>query len=474
MSKMLTTRFTIDTEVAPIYLTDLLNFIHQYYVLSHPEVIRYTWKGVTDDQYVLSFRAIEPQGLWWIDVDVKSQKPVLVEMRPSSELVQQENLDGLKEDLDITVQLYEENVRKTTLYFAWVKGEKIIPETMPSMKKRSMDKLFRSNMIVMYVISIALSILVFSFLGWYATIVIIGFQLVTVLFANKIVLRLGKWRIDSKNPTVHLLQYHLPVERFAQFQKQYGKNLVEQMKREIYEKTFAMGIEPTCEQAGEVFKKHGFECEPERMSTKNVNVYDIVKRAADRFGLPTPKITISNTMLPNAAAAGPSPNRATVLITTGLLVQLEDDEIFNVVGHEMGHLKGRDSLWLFGLMSSEFLLRIYVLLKLVMFSPFLYIIIAMGVVYFIAKFFETRADLYSAVVMGQPKVLAEALRKIGFRRLQLERVPQSRIMAWLMWDPHPPIYFRIGRLEKMKTPVQVKHLLIQSAKDVISGFRTAF
>ncbi len=473
MSKMQKTTFTIDTEVSVADLTDLLSFIHQYYVLPHPEVLRYTYKGKTDNQSILSFRAIDPEGRWWIDVDVKAQKPILVEMRPSSELVQQENLERLKEDLFITVQLYEEQVRKTTLYFAWVEGEKIIPETMPSMKKRSMDKLFRSNMIVMYIISIALSIVLFAFLGWYAPVVIIGFQFVTVIFADKIVLKFGNWRIDSKNPIVHLLQYHLPTDHHVGFLKKYGKDLVRQMKVEIYQRTFSKGMEPTCEIAGKIFSKYGFECDPERMSTKKVNVYDIVKRAAEKFGLPTPKIVISNTMLPNAAATGPSPSYGTVLITTGLLVQLEDDEILNVVGHEMGHLKGRDSLWLFSLMSMEYLLRLYAFLPIMMFSPFLYLIVAMGIVYFIAKFFEARADLYSAVVMGEPEVLAEALRKIGFRRLQLERAPQSRVMAWLMWDPHPPTYFRIGRLEKMQTPVQVKHLLIQSAKDVFNGFRAA-
>ncbi len=470
---MSSTTFTIDTEISQVYLTELLDFIRQFYVLPNRE-LRYIYKGTIDNQPVLSFRALDPQGLWWIDVDVKAEKPIQVLMRPSSELVQQENLNGLKEDLFVTIQLYEEQVRKTTLYFAWVEGEKIIPETMPSMKTRSIDKLFRSNMIVMYTISIALSIIIFSILGWYAPIVIIGFQLVFVLLADKIILKLGNWRVDSKNPVVELLQYHLPTDRYVEFIKRYGKDLVQQMKTEIYQRTFAQGIEPTCQIAGGVFSKYGFECEPERMSKRKVNVYDIVKKAADRFDIPTPKIVISNTMLPNAAATGPSPNHGTVLITTGLLVQLEDDEILNVVGHEMGHLKGRDPLWLFGLMSSEFLIRLYVLLPLFMYSPFLYLIIAMGIVYFIAKFFEARADLYSAVVMGQPQVLAEALRKIGFRRFQLEKYPQSRIIAWLMWDPHPPISFRVGRLEKMKTPVEVKHLLIQSAKDVFSGFRSAF
>jgi heat shock protein HtpX len=146
-----------------------------------------------------------------------------------------------------------------------------------------------------------------------------------------------------------------------------------------------------------------------------------------------PKIVVSNTILPNAAASGPSPSRGLVLITTGLLVQLEEKEILSVVGHEFGHLKGRDPLLLYGLSSAEFLFRFYVLLNFfpVIFSSFLFFIIYIWVVFtaifFIAKFFEARADLTSAIVMGQPEVLAGALEKIGFQRLLFERTPSFRI-----------------------------------------------
>ena len=131
----------------------------------------------------------------------------------------------------------------------------------------------------------------------------VGFQLATVVLADKIVLKLGNWKIDSKNPYVHLLQYHIPIDRYVEFAKKYGKDLVEQMKTEVYQKTFAVGIEPTCELAGEVFSKYGFQCVPERMSTRKVNVFDIVKRAAEKFGLPIPKVVVSNTMLPNASGS---------------------------------------------------------------------------------------------------------------------------------------------------------------------------
>jgi heat shock protein HtpX len=162
------------------------------------------------------------------------------------------------------------------------------------------------------------------------------------------------------------------------------------------------------------------------------------------------------------------------LITTGLLVQLEEDEIVSVLGHEFGHLRGRDPLILYGLVSSEFLFRYYVLFPLfpLIFSSFLFFVYfwaIMVVIFFIAKFFEARADLVSANMVGNPEVLAGSLEKIGFQRLLFERTPSFRIQEWLGLDPHPPIYFRVDRLEKLGYK-KVKHPLLQSIKDVIRGF----
>jgi heat shock protein HtpX len=94
----------------------------------------------------------------------------------------------------------------------------------------------------------------------------------------------------------------------------------------------------------------------------------------------------------------------------------------------------------------------------------------MTLTYFVAKFFEARADLISAMVIGQPLILADALEKIGFQRLLYERVPSFRVQEWLSMDPHPPIYFRISRLRKLGETFMIKHPLIKSAKEVTRGF----
>ncbi len=182
-----------------------------------------------------------------------------------------------------------------------------------------------------------------------------------------------------------------------------------------------------------------------------------------------PKIMISNVIMPNAAATGPSPRSGLVLITTGLLVQLDEEEILAVLAHEMSHVRRRDPLVLFGLVSVEYLLRVYYFWSFFYYFGILYFFFALGVVYFIAKFFEARADLDSAVRLGRPEVLAAALRKIGYRKIQLERFHSNRLGSWLGWNPHPPVSFRVERLENLKEPQKIRHPFIRSMKDCVRG-----
>jgi heat shock protein HtpX len=167
-----------------------------------------------------------------------------------------------------------------------------------------------------------------------------------------------------------------------------------------------------------------------------------------------------------------------VLITTGALVQLEEDELLSVLGHEFGHLKGRDPFWLYGLSAIQYIVWFYVIFEYFLTSSLILLLIYFWVLstitYFVAKFFEARADLTSAIVMGQPNILANALEEIGFKRLLYERVPSYRIQEWISFDPHPPIYFRVDRLRKFESGTEIKHPLLQSARDVTRGFLKSF
>jgi len=470
-----TVSYLLETEVPSNYLGNLLDFIYQKYLL--PQKGRFTniSRTVADGESSLTYTVLDPLGRRNVKVEITGIKPIKVRITPLNDTVHEQAIAEAKQDVAIAVEFFEEEIRQNTLYFAWREGEEIVPEKISGKERKSINRLFMETQVLLFVIFISLGLFLFLILNWTAPIVLMAIQFVLVFYSSKFIERTADWYITENNPYIHLLEYRLPLEEEEAFRKKHPKDKLVQMKKEVYEQTIAEKGEIDCETTRGIFAKYGIECSPENLSARKVNVHQLVEKTAQKFGFPMPKVIVSNTMIPNAAASGPSPSRGIVLITTGLLVQLNESEILSVLGHEFGHLKGRDPLLLYGLMAGEFLFRFYVLFALFPFIFFsllfiVYFWAVMTVIYFIAKFFEARADLTSAIVIGQPQVLAESLEKIGFKRLLYERIPAYRIQEWISLDPHPPIYFRISRLMKLGNTDKIKHPLAQSAREVTRGF----
>ncbi|MCX6647036.1 MAG: zinc metalloprotease HtpX, partial [bacterium] len=74
------------------------------------------------------------------------------------------------------------------------------------------------------------------------------------------------------------------------------------------------------------------------------NLIKIVRELVDNAHLPMPKVYVIPSQNPNAFATGRDPNHAAVAVTEGLLNMLSYDEIKAVVGHELAHVKNRDTL----------------------------------------------------------------------------------------------------------------------------------
>jgi heat shock protein HtpX len=461
-------------------MKSLLHFIYRKYIFPNRKRFTSVSREIADGEAVLSFTTLDLTGKQDLKVEIRGGQPIRLEILPLDETVPESRVNGVKQDVVIAVELFEERVRESTLYFAWREGEGIVPEQTHGGEKKSINRLFLETQILLFVTFIIIGVVLFLFVDvLVAPLLLLAIQFVFVFYSNKIIARVADWHITESSPFIHLLEYHLPLDKSDEIKKGFSKDKVIELKKQVYEQVISKKGEIDCDTAHQIFLKYGFECAPENFTTKKVNVYSMVKKTADKFGFPMPEVVVSNTTLPNAAASGPSPNRGVVLITTGLLEQLEEDEILSVLGHEFGHLKGRDPLLLFGLTGAEFLFRFYVLFPLfpfifVSYLFLLYFWAVMVLIFFIAKFFEARADLVSAIVVQQPKALAEALEKIGFKRLLNERVPSYRFQEWINLDPHPPIYFRVSRLEKLEGPVNIRHPLIQSAKDVVNGFRATF
>jgi heat shock protein HtpX len=458
----------------------MLDYIYQKYLLAQKQRFINISRSSANGESTLNYDVLDQQSKRIFNVTVTGSNPLRMSITPLTEAVTPQEIEEARQDIIIGVDYFEEQVRQNTLFFAWEEGQKIIPEVVSKKEKKPLNRLFLETQILLFVVFSAFSLLLFIFLyslsyGWIAPIAILAIQFPFVFYSNKFIERTADWRITKDYPSIHLLEYRIPLEQQESFKKNYPPTKLMDIKKEVYEQTILKNGEIDCETTGQIFKKYGLECSPENLSAKQVNIYELVEKTRQKFGFPKPKIVVSNTMLPNAAASGPSPSRGTVLITTGLLAQLNEDEIISVLGHEFGHLKGRDPLLLFGLMSAEFLFRFYVVLALLpfIFTSLLFIVYfwaVMTLIFFIAKFFEARADLISAIVIQQPKLLAEALEKIGFKRLLFERIPSYRIQEWTSLDPHPPIYFRVNRLRELRDVTKIKHPLIQSAREVTRGF----
>ncbi len=206
-------------------------------------------------------------------------------------------------------------------------------------------------------------------------------------------------------------------------------------------------------------------------------LYRIVKKVAEKAGIPMPKVAIVPIDIPNAFATGRNPKNAVVCATQGLLRTLNDDELEAVIGHEMGHVKDRDILvmsvaatiagalsfmarayfWrsLFSDRDREDSWIIYIILALAAFAA---VLIQLA----ISRQREFKADEQSAKITKKPYALISALRKIesSVRRKPLTQGNPSSASLFIvnpfrgggiirLFSTHPPTEERIKRLKEI-------------------------
>ena len=208
-------------------------------------------------------------------------------------------------------------------------------------------------------------------------------------------------------------------------------------------------------------------------------LYRIVRRLAQRAGLPMPKVYIIQSEQPNAFATGRSPKHGVVAVTTGIMRILSREELEGVIGHELAHIKHRDilistiaatiagaisylaqmAMWasIFGRSDDEDSGHPIVSLLMMIIAPTIAMIIQLA----ISRAREYSADEGGAKIAGNPLYLANALRKLHYasQAIPMEANPgtahlfivnplSGRSLIKLL-STHPPIEERIERLEAM-------------------------
>jgi heat shock protein HtpX len=205
---------------------------------------------------------------------------------------------------------------------------------------------------------------------------------------------------------------------------------------------------------------------------------------ADGAGLPRPRVNIVDSDQPNAFATGRDPAHAAVCANTGLLRMLTRAEVRGVMGHELAHVKNRDTLTmtltatLAGAISALANIAMFAgmfggrrdederggaigTLAVALLAPFAAALVQMGV----SRSREFEADRVGAQLSGDPRALASALRKIesfaqGLPNLEAEAHPATAHLFIInplaggrltdnLFSTHPSTEARIEALMRM-------------------------
>lgn len=338
---------------------------------------------------------------------------------------------------------------------------------------QTIRRVFTGNSTNLFLLILLVTFPLILLIGVFAIVLMIVVQAFALFYSDRLALRMGSVRPSADRPKAAVLGVALsddptrPVPRSV-------RRLVPVLRVRL-EETLGRGDlsdQAFREKALDTLHQTGINCTADDLEYTVRDVYGLVERAAQRFALPVPKIVLSDNPVSNAAATGISPRRATMLVTAGSLEELDDHQLEAVIGHELGHIRGRDPVILLGISAFLYLGGIFVWPAVLFYLGIWYFVLALALVYLLGKVLETRADTVSATVLGTPQELASALTTIAFAELYVERRSISaRFFRWMTLDSHPPVYFRIERLMRMAAGKEpVRSPFWSSARDCLAGF----
>ncbi len=413
-----------------------------------------------------------------IEITVIFSTPVRYIIKSIDPTIRLQGLQRIARIIESFLIGYMETGGKGIIYFVYVPGQRIVPPRVESGVKSFLQKIFLGNLIFIFALSIILSYGVYLIVGpYYTPIVLLLSQILLIIISPKIVaLIMSDWTISKNSPYVYLIGIKLSIFKYQnEIYRLFYPKRYEIKKRLFYE---TLG-ELNKEKIKEILSEYGLHQDEYDLEIKKINLYQLVSYVTKEYNVSIPKIHLSNIVIPNAAATGISSKYSSLIVTTGLLTNLNHEEILSVIGHEISHLKRHDVITFFILSSLEYITRVYVTMTFwpIYMTTFdflllmLYMYTSLTILFFIAKFVEARADIDSAIILGKPLSLATALRKIGGRKLLLEYKKTSKRLAfWLSWNPHPPISFRIENLEKIARQQHVNGAWSTAIKSCIYDF----
>jgi heat shock protein HtpX len=394
--------------------------------------------------------------------------------------------DRTIDDVQAIVSSYGLNTKMTSLYFvigADHEKHSEAPTQEGGTQRSVLRRIFAGSSTNVFLAFTVVSFILFFLIGFFALFVLLGLQLVYLMFSDRIILNMGNVRPSPERPFVSVVSVRSTPETIR-YLRQQGRKILAEIRDDvsrlhlplITNGSIVTNVQDVKSSILPVLSTHGIHASPDDVEVRTKNVYGIVKDVAEKFSQPVPKIVISNTVVSNAAATGISKEHSSIMITAGSIEDLTDEELESVVGHELGHVKGHDPLIMFTVSTIQFVGLYYLWYPLAAALGIFYFVPAFVGIYAMGKILETRADTQSAVILGDPMVLAASLRKIGFRQLYREKYsPRARLFDWFRFDPHPPLYFRVSRMSEFVDGKRgTRHSFLISLRDCIVGFFSAF
>jgi len=208
-------------------------------------------------------------------------------------------------------------------------------------------------------------------------------------------------------------------------------------------------------------------------------LHAIVRELTQRGNLPMPAVYVVPSESPNAFATGRDPQHAAVAVTHGILGILTREELAGVLGHELGHVRNRDTLT--SCIVATVAGAITMLSRSAMWfgggrrdgersggNPLVAIaalilapIAAMLVQMAISRTREFAADRAGAELSGRPLALASALRKLerGATAIPMGMATEATAHQFIvnplrgglagLFSTHPRTDDRVARLEEL-------------------------
>jgi len=205
-------------------------------------------------------------------------------------------------------------------------------------------------------------------------------------------------------------------------------------------------------------------------------VFQTVRELAQRLHVQMPEVWIFDAPDPNAFATGPTKNNAMVAVSTGLLANLNEEEVRSVLAHEMGHVWNGDmftttvlaglmntfvyfiAMWVRRMFEARDQAGLGIIASIVL--QIVLSILAMIVINWHSRRREFEADRFAGKAYG-PAPMISALESIQryVEAAQVEYSTQDALATmkisggtggWMnLFATHPPIEERIAALKRL-------------------------